>query len=77
MKAYHSMTVNNTAQKLNTDIKSGLTNDEARSRLREYGLGLAICKSMVTLLEGEINIESIPGELTTFTVSLPSLISLL
>ncbi len=37
MKAYHSMTVNNTAQKLNTDIKSGLTNDEARSRLREYG----------------------------------------
>lgn len=37
------------------------------------GLGLAICKSMVTLLNGRIDIESIPDKLTTFTVSLPEL----
>lgn len=37
------------------------------------GLGLAICKSMVTLLNGQINVESIPDETTTFTVILPEL----
>lgn len=37
------------------------------------GLGLAICKSMVTLLNGEINVRSIPNEITTFTVTLPEL----
>lgn len=37
------------------------------------GLGLAICKSMVTLLNGEINVRSIPNETTTFTVTLPEL----
>lgn len=37
------------------------------------GLGLAICKSMVILLNGEIKVNSIPNEITTFTVSLPEL----
>ncbi len=37
------------------------------------GLGLAICKSMITQLNGEINVESIPNQLTTFTVTLPEL----
>lgn len=38
------------------------------------GLGLAICKSMTTLLNGEITVDSTPNEITTFTVTLPALL---
>lgn len=37
------------------------------------GLGLAICKSMITLLNGDIKVESVLDGMTTFTVTLPSL----
>lgn len=37
------------------------------------GLGMAICKSMVELLNGEIRIESEPGKYAEFIVSLPEL----
>lgn len=37
------------------------------------GLGLAICKSMTELLKGNICVDSVPGEMTTFTVALPEL----
>ncbi len=37
------------------------------------GLGLAICHSMVTLLNGQIHVSSIPNEVTTFEVILPML----
>lgn len=37
------------------------------------GLGLTICKSMITLLNGEISVESTPNEITVFTVVLPEL----
>lgn len=37
------------------------------------GLGLAICHSMVNLLNGQIQVSSTPNELTTFEVRLPSL----
>lgn len=37
------------------------------------GLGLAICKSMTELLQGDIQVDSAPGEMTTFTVTLPGL----
>lgn len=37
------------------------------------GLGLAICKSMTTLLNGEITVDSIPNQITAFTVTLPEL----
>lgn len=37
------------------------------------GLGLAICHSMVNLLNGQIHVSSTPNELTTFEVLLPLL----
>lgn len=37
------------------------------------GLGLAICHSMVNLLNGQIHVSSTPDELTVFEVQLPSL----
>ena len=36
------------------------------------GLGLAICHSLVKLLDGEIDVRSIPDEFTEFNVILPS-----
>lgn len=46
---------------------------EMNGKNSRTGLGLAICKSMITLLNGEIRVESIPNEITTFTVTLPEL----
>jgi signal transduction histidine kinase/ligand-binding sensor domain-containing protein/AraC-like DNA-binding protein len=36
-----------------------------------HGLGLAICHNMVQLLHGEIDVKSVPDELTGFKVTLP------
>lgn len=46
--------------------------DASRSRLQGgYGLGLAIAKSIVEQHKGRISAKSVPGERTTFTVTLP------
>lgn len=37
------------------------------------GLGLAICHSMVTLLKGQIKVTSLPQQMTTFEVLLPTM----
>lgn len=53
-----------------------LENFEKQSRKglsSRHGLGLAICHSMVKLLQGEIEVESAPDEQTRFTVTLPAL----
>lgn len=46
---------------------------EMNGKNSRNGLGLAICKNMVTLLNGESNVSSIQNEITTFTVTLPEL----
>ncbi|MFC3801555.1 sensor histidine kinase [Cohnella sp. GCM10012308] len=46
--------------------------DASRSRKQGgYGLGLAIAKSIVEQHRGRISAKSVPGERTTFTVTLP------
>ena len=47
--------------------------DRARSKTSApgFGLGLAIAKKITVLHHGSINVESRPGEGTTFTVTLP------
>lgn len=46
---------------------------EMNGKNSRNGLGLAICKSMITQLNGRIDVESVPNELTTFTITLPEL----
>lgn len=51
-----------------------LDNFESQSRKGmspRNGLGLAICHNLVKLLQGDIRVESTPGEWTVFTVTLP------
>ena len=37
MQTYHNKTVQQTAELLGTDIKTGLTHDEVKKRLHHYG----------------------------------------
>ena len=46
---------------------------EMNGKNSRTGLGLAICKSMITQLNGEISVNSVLYEMTTFTVTLPNL----
>lgn len=43
----------------------------AAGTIERNGLGLAICHGLTKLLDGEITVESIPDEITTFSVTLP------
>jgi len=45
--------------------------DQSRSQTKGYGLGLAICKSIVELHHGSITVRSALGKGSTFTVILP------
>lgn len=38
---------------------------------KNYGLGLALAKNIVTLHNGSLNVSSVPNETTTFTLTLP------
>ncbi|MFL5381550.1 MAG: GAF domain-containing sensor histidine kinase [Longimicrobiaceae bacterium] len=47
--------------------------DQSSGRLGGTGLGLAVTRQLATLLEGEVTLESEPGEGSVFTVRLPLL----
>jgi signal transduction histidine kinase len=66
-----------------TDTGDGITND-VRKRLfepffttkaRGVGLGLAVCSRVVEAHHGEINVDSIAGEGSTFRVTLPVVVA--
>ncbi len=46
--------------------------DSSRSQTRGYGLGLAICKSIVNLHNGTLTVHSVLGQGSTFSVTLPT-----
>ncbi len=45
--------------------------DDHRGNWSGTGIGLALCKSLVELMKGEISVESTPGEKTVFKIELP------
>ena len=49
--------------------------DSSRSQTKGYGLGLAICKSIIELHNGKIIVHSSLGQGSTFVVMLPRIIS--
>lgn len=40
-------------------------------RFEGFGIGLAVCQRVIELHNGQINVESLPGQGSTFTISLP------
>jgi signal transduction histidine kinase len=49
--------------------------DSSRSQTKGYGLGLAICKSIIELHKGRIVVHSALGQGSTFILMLPRVIS--
>jgi len=56
---------------LDTIFNSFVQGNHHGDELEETGLGLAICRSLVNMMEGRINVTSKPGQGTSFTVTLP------
>ncbi len=62
------------AESLNRIFERFYRVDHSRSRDHGrggYGLGLSICQTIIKSLGGEVTVESVLGEGTTFTVTLP------
>lgn len=54
-------------------VLDNVSSDSAKGYLSRNGLGLAICKSMVELLNGKIEVESEVGRYARFIVKLPAI----
>lgn len=75
------MTISNTGKGINKEdipyifdryrVLENLEMQTQRGFFSRNGLGLAICYNLVKLLEGEINVSSVPDEFTEFRVTLP------
>ena len=68
------LTVTDTGIGMSEEVVSGLFNRFMRAGppdRRGAGLGLAISRQIVELMDGRIDVESVPGQGSTFTVRLP------
>jgi len=54
-----------------TDLDGVVSNIAVRARARGIGLGLAVTKTIVEGHGGTIEVESMVGEGSTFTIKLP------
>ena len=54
-------------------IFEAFTRLNAHSEFEGSGIGLTICRKIVSIHKGNIGVNSIPGEGTTFTIDLPAL----
>lgn len=54
-------------------VLSDFENQIEKGNIGRNGIGLALTKSLVNLLKGEIKVESQPGDYTTFSIELPQL----
>jgi signal transduction histidine kinase len=75
-KRYAEVTIKDTGTGIAPEDKEKIFNrfyrvDSSRSKTKGYGLGLAICKSIVDLHHGRITVRSALGQGSTFTVILP------
>jgi signal transduction histidine kinase len=75
-KRYAEVKIRDTGAGLAPEDKERIFNrfyrvDSSRSKTKGYGLGLAICKSIVDLHHGRIIVRSSLGQGSTFTVILP------
>ena len=53
------------------EILGKLEKQMKKGKIRRNGIGLALAKSLATALSGDITVESVPDQSTTFTLTLP------
>ena len=57
------------------EILGKLEKQMKKGKIRRNGIGLALAKSLAKALSGDITVESVPEQSTTFTLTLPRIVS--